>query len=295
VFLISPCHCHGNRLEESVAPADDIIAQGFILMDEMKTGRTSLMDVNSNLENYIDPVLYDLESDLFEPEGTILLDLSQQANGPILELGCGTGRITIPLAQRGIDITGIDFVPQMLGYARRKAGSLPINWVCADVRYFNFNNSYALIFSVGAVIQHLISRRDQEAMLARVHSHLATDGIFVIDAAFSNPASMVDIPAEKHWYSYSDDQGRDIRVLGTDKYDHIQQIWFQSFSRRRMELDGSESVHHVDLALRYFMPQEMEALLHYNGFQVIARYGDWIGNALTQEGAGQIYVCKKKA
>ena len=63
---------------------------------------------HSNLEDYEDPVLYDAQNDDFGADGSFYLALAQKVGGPMLELGCGTGRITIPLAQQGMEMTGLD-------------------------------------------------------------------------------------------------------------------------------------------------------------------------------------------
>ncbi len=72
------------------------------------------MKTNDNLSEYANPELYDLENQDFEPDGLFLLDFAKKLNGPVLEVGCGTGRITIPLAQNHMDITGLDVVPEMI-------------------------------------------------------------------------------------------------------------------------------------------------------------------------------------
>ena len=81
---------------------------------------------HTNLEDYDDPAIYDLENKNFEPDGPFYLSMAQQVNGSVLELGCGTGRVTIPLARNGIDITGLDIVRGMLARAKANAGELPI-------------------------------------------------------------------------------------------------------------------------------------------------------------------------
>jgi SAM-dependent methyltransferase len=81
---------------------------------------------HTNLEDYEDPVIYDDENKDFEPDWPFYLSLAQQVSGSVLEMGCGTGRVTIPLAQKGIDMTGLDIVPGMLARAQEKAGDLPI-------------------------------------------------------------------------------------------------------------------------------------------------------------------------
>lgn len=132
-------------------------------------------------------------------------------------------------------------------------------------------------------------------MLSRVREHLAPGGRFLVDAGFKQPKSMADTPEEQDWFSYTDTEGREVQVTGTDHYDHIQQIWHQTFYRRWQENDEPQSVGPIKLVLRYFMPQEMESLLSYNGFTVLSRHGDWTGNPLTGESHLQIYICKQRA
>ena len=254
------------------------------------------MTYNSNFDTYADPINYDLESGPYNPDSSILLELASQANGRILELGCGTGRITIPLAERGIEITALDILPHLLDYARNQAaksqvGELPIQWVCQDVRTFQLDANYPLIFAKGGVFNHLLARADQEAMLASVRQHLAPNGKFIIDIGFKRPNKMVEVPEEKDWYTFTDKDGRLIQVSGIDHYDHLQQIWYQTSTQHWQENGRTRQSKPIQLALRYIMPQEMEALLHYNGFKVLARYGDWQGNPLTEESYEQIYLC----
>ncbi|MCB0187439.1 MAG: class I SAM-dependent methyltransferase, partial [Caldilineaceae bacterium] len=76
-----------------------------------------------DLSAYADAVLDELASGEPQIDGTILLDLARQTPGPILELGCGYGRITIPLAQRGVqDLTGLELSAPSLAYARARTG-----------------------------------------------------------------------------------------------------------------------------------------------------------------------------
>ncbi|MBV7340002.1 class I SAM-dependent methyltransferase [Chloroflexi bacterium TSY] len=91
-----------------------------------------------DLSFYADAVIDEVVSGEPQIDGTILLDLARQVNGPILELGCGYGRITIPLAQRGVqDLTGLELSAPSLVHARARTGTLPIRWVEADVRDFH--------------------------------------------------------------------------------------------------------------------------------------------------------------
>lgn len=247
----------------------------------------------SILDTYEDPLAYDEELTPFKPEGTFLLDLAKQADN-VLEIGCGTGRVTIPLAQQNINITGLDLMPGMLDRAKAKAGDLPINWVCADMCDFDLGQQFDLIFTYGAVFQHLHTRLQQEAMLARVHQHLAPGGRFILDIGFRQPKTIKNVLEEQDWYTYTDPAGREIQVRGTDEFDLLKQVWLQTYTRYWQEDGQQKQSKPIRLSLRYFMPQEIEALLHYNGFTVLERYSDWQGNPLTEKGFMQLYVCEKR-
>ena len=248
---------------------------------------------HNNLEDYQDPVLYDLENVDFEPDGPFYLALAERYGSPILDLGCGTGRVTIPLAQRGHQITGLDIVPEMLELARRKAGDLPIQWVEADLRTFQLDQRYQLICSTGRVFLHLLGEPDQEAALARIREHLAPGGIFQVDAYYLHPERMKINKKEQDWYVYMDEEGREVRVSGTDDYDPDKQIKYETAIRRWVDESGKEITQRARLALRYYYPRQMEDLLQRNGFVIRERYGDWEFGPLREESRIMIYICQK--
>ena len=247
---------------------------------------------SSNLEEYADPELYDVENPDTGPAGPFFLALAQQLGGPALELGCGTGRLTIPLAQNGVNITGLDVMPGMLALARRKAQELPIRWVEADARTFQLGTQFRLIFDYSAAFQHVLERVDHEAILARVREHLDPEGRFVLVTLFPHPGLMTN-RAEHEWFSYTDPHGREVRVSGTVRYDRVRQLYHEDAIRRWRDEAGQEVVRLAPLARRLFFPQELEALLHYNGFTVLDRYGNWDHSPLTDESLLMIFVCQR--
>jgi SAM-dependent methyltransferase len=239
---------------------------------------------------YDHPNLYDLENRDFTPQGPFYLALAQQTGDPVLELGCGTGRITIPLARHGVAITGLDIVPGMLEQARRKAADLSIDWVEADARAFQLPSAFRLIYATAGAFQHMLERADQEALLARVRAHLAPDGLFAFDVGSSQVIG--DMPEEQPWFTYADERGGEVRVSGTCRYDVVRQVYTEAAYRRWQGADGQEVTHYAPLEMRFFYPQELEALLHYNGFTVMERYGDYDRGPLTAESRTMIYVCR---
>ena len=221
-------------------------------------------------------------------------DKIRQAQGPVLELGCGRGRVTIPLAQRGIEMTGLELSTPSLDYARQQSGALPIRWVEADVRDFHLGMDYALIFARGGVFSFMLTRFDQEAMLACVREHMNSKSQFMLDICYIPPDSMVETLDEVEWYTATDPQGRRLYVSGTDRYDHQRQVWIQTCTHRLDNADGEVIAPPWELTLRYQMPQEVEAILHYNGFKVVDRYADWEGTPVTEKRPAEIFICEKR-
>jgi len=226
-------------------------------------------------------------------DGTPFLKFVQQAQGPVLELGSGLGRYTIPLAERGIDITGVELSAPSLAYARQKAGKLPIHWVEADVRDFHLNQCFQLIFARGCVFDFMLTRQDQEAMLACVQEHLADNGQFMFDICVRLPSEMINKPEEVPWYSKTHPNGREIYFSGKTWYDYTQQHWIQVGYERWDEPTGELVRPPWELTLRYTMPQDIDTLLHYNGFKVVSAYAN-DGSEPTAEKLPGIFICEKR-
>jgi SAM-dependent methyltransferase len=99
--------------------------------------------------------------------------------GPVLELGCGTGNMAIPLARRGLDVTGLDRSPQMLRIARGKAPL--IDWRVADMTGFCLERRYSLVLSVFDTLNNLLDPELFAAAVRCVRRHLLPGGLFVFD------------------------------------------------------------------------------------------------------------------
>src|SRR5215472_8753627 len=136
--------------------------------------------VNSNL--YDHPALYDA---LF-PVGAHLpyyMELAQQASGDVLELACGTGQLTVPLASAGLPIVGLDLSPQMLNTARERAAAAKVSaeHLPGDMRNFDLGRRFALIFVARNSLLHLHSTGEILAAFATIKRHLAPGGTFAFD------------------------------------------------------------------------------------------------------------------
>ncbi len=117
--------------------------------------------VLDNLEEYNDPILYDKENEAYLAELPFLLEWASKTEGTIIDVACGTGRITIPLAKKGYKLIGVDIHKGMLEEAKRKSSELDldINWVEQDCTKMNLNLKSNLIYSVGNSFQHFLNKR----------------------------------------------------------------------------------------------------------------------------------------
>src|SRR5512142_868718 len=121
------------------------------------------------------------------PDAPFFVEMAKVTGGPVLELGSGTGRVLIPTARAGIDITGLDLSPHMLAVCRKKLAAEPeevqkrVMLVEGDMRSFELPGSFKLVTMPFRPFQHLLTVEDQLACLGCIHRHLADDGKVVVD------------------------------------------------------------------------------------------------------------------
>jgi SAM-dependent methyltransferase len=263
-----------------------------------------LIDHN-NLEEFADPDNYDIEDDS-DTGVAFYTALAQESGSPVLEIACGTGRVSIPIARLGFAVTGLDITPGMLARARSKSAGLPARWVEGDARTFDLGEPFRLIFLTGNAFQAFLTWADQAALLARMRAHLHNGGLFAFETR--NPrwpgqaahqtgeglfALLETRTEEEQGQSYIDHSGREVRVSRTQVYDPIAQILHWTSYRRWGEGDQAQTKI-TRIAVRYTFPQELAALLHYNGFAIIRQYGDWDLSPLSAASPSIISVCRKR-
>jgi SAM-dependent methyltransferase len=257
---------------------------------------------HNNLEEFADPVNYDQE-DSSDTGIAFYAALAQETGGPVLEIACGTGRVSIPIARLGFAVTGVDVVPGMVARARTKSVGLSTRWVVGDARTFDLGEQFRLIFLTGNAFQAFLTNTDQEALLQRVRAHLHKEGLFAFETR--NPLLPNSKPPEglfmtletrdeeEAWPSFIDANGREVHVSRTRVYDHVAQILHLTAYKRWHEGE-QEHTKGTRIALRYTFPQELAALLHYNGFTILRQYGDWNEEPLTATSPSIISVCRTR-
>jgi SAM-dependent methyltransferase len=249
---------------------------------------------HNNLEEFQDPANYDLEETAPSAERiAFYCDLASEVGGPVLEIACGTGIIALPVAQRGLAVTGLDLARPMLEHARSKAeqAQLAITFVEADGRQFDLGQQFRFIYLTGNAFQAFLRREDQEALFANVKRHLAPEGVFAFDTRNPTGHSLETTSEEEFWFRYTSVEGYEVAVSGTQEYDALAQILHWT-SYRRWHNGEQERTRITRIACRFTYPQELAALLHYNGLQIVQQYGNWQKEALEAGSSSIITLCR---
>ena len=214
---------------------------------------------------------------------------ARKYGSPILELACGIGRITLPIAQEGFKITGVDISEGMLQRAKEKAMEqhLTITWSKADIRNFTLYEKFNLIFLPFNSISHLQDLDSIAACFQAVKHHLAPDGRFILDIAnpkleFLLRESHIKYPVAEY---QSPDSHHAVIVSESSRYDRAQQI---NYITCYYKIGEKEFTH--ELNMRIFFPQELDALLKFNGFFIEAKYGDFHESSFSSSSERQILV-----
>jgi SAM-dependent methyltransferase len=217
--------------------------------------------------------------DLLYPESpnraTFWLDLAQTYGDPVLEIMSGTGSMAIPLALAGHDVTGVEMAEPMLAEAARKseAADVRVEWIRGDARAFDLGRRFRLVLLPSNSICHLLTRQDLEACLATVARHLEPDGRFALNVFVPSMPLLLRPPEEEQEFGgYVDpDSGEQVVMTHRSRYDADTQIKYHQLLRRvgdgPIEPDG-------ELTMRIYFPQELDALLWYNGFAIEHKYGE---------------------
>ncbi|WP_431157866.1 class I SAM-dependent methyltransferase [Winogradskyella poriferorum] len=217
--------------------------------------------------------------------------LTKRKNAKILELCCGTGRLTIPLAKAGCDISGLDFTSTMLNKAKEKALNqrLDIPFIEGDMRTFELNTTYDYIFIPFNSIHHLYNNEDVFKMLSAVKKHLNDDGKFIFDCF--NPNIKFISEGEKHLReisNYSTDDGRQVTIKEIMSYESASQI-------NRIDwhyyINGAfNSIQKLDM--RMFFPLELDEYIKRGGFKIVHKFGSFKEDPFSSVSEKQIFICQ---
>lgn len=229
--------------------------------------------------HYEDPDYYEKNYARRTDDVEFYVELAQKTRGPVLEYGCGTGRITLPMARAGATVLGVDQSAPMLARLKQRLAEAPaelrerVRVRAGDMRRLKLRERFALVICPFNTFLHLYEREDVEQFLARVREHLAPGGRLVIDVSFPDPDELTRKPERLYRtkpFVYPG-VGR-VRYGERFDYDGLRQILYVSCE---FEPVSGAPPFSMPLTHRQFFPRELEALLHYNGFTIERWVGDF--------------------
>lgn len=239
---------------------------------------------------YDDPKLYDLVVQP-GPCEAFYRDLARRTGGPILELACGTGRLTLPLAADGHDVVGVDASRAMLSTAAAKARAenLDVQLIHGDIRVVEIGRRFALVIVSCNSLAHLTSSEDLVAGLVNIERQLAPGGLLAFDIINPNINVLARGEAETVRLDVGPNPSAAVAIEEVAAYDPIQQIRISAW-RVHDPVVGDREI--APLRLRLIFPQELPLLLKTAGLELAARYGDFAGNPLTAASLNQICLAR---
>jgi SAM-dependent methyltransferase len=214
---------------------------------------------------------------VLEPTVQRLAELA--AGGRALEFAIGTGRVAVPLAARGVPVTGIELSRAMIARLREKADETAIPVVLGDMATTRAPGEYALVYLVYNTIGNLLTQAEQVQCFRNAAAHLSAGGRFVIELTVPELRAL---PPGRDATVFASAPG----YLGIDTYDVVDQLLTShhfTFGDGR-EARVSRSPH------RYIWPAELDLMGELAGFELESRHADWAGAALTADSRSHVSV-----
>lgn len=215
--------------------------------------------------------------DVLDPTVARLAELA--AGGRAIEFAIGTGRVAIPLAERGVPVTGIELSQPMIDQLRTKANEAAIPVLQGDMATTRAPGEYSLVYLVFNTISNLLTQPEQVECFRNAARHLTPGGRFVIELAVPD---LRTLPPGQPATIFKAEPG----YIGLDTYDVLEQRMVSHHFRFG---EGNEarlfrSPH------RYIWPAELDLMAQLAGFELESRHADWIGSSFTADSRSHVSV-----
>ena len=200
--------------------------------------------------------------------------------GRALELGIGTGRLALPLASRGVDVSGIDSSEAMVSKLRAKSGGDAIPVTIGDFADVDVDGRYSLIFVAYSTFFALLDAGTQQRCFERVADHLTPGGRFVIEAFVPDPSRFVR------------DQHLEVRHVGVESA--VLSVSRHDAATQRVDSllvrVSDDGVRTWPVRIRYSYPDELDAMSHSAGLRLEHRWGGWNREPFTDDSVKHVSV-----
>ena len=229
------------------------------------------------------------------------IEYAKEQNGEVLELGCGTGRVSLALARLGFRVTGLDLSNEMLEVFKQKLTAEPelkdkITLVHGNMANFSLNKKFALIIAPFRAFQALTNDNDINSSLKCIKEHLTGDGIFIVNVF--NPKQVMDqswcYPETVQWERLDEATGNHVvKKHWGDKIDTANQIIYPHFAYEVTDNNGSTSRYIEDIKLKYYYREQLQAALEKAGLKVKEQFGWYDKTTIEEKWREIIFVCRR--
>lgn len=245
--------------------------------------------------------LYDLRQRILERKDIpFYVEAARNACGPVLELGSGTGVVTIPIAQAGIEIWGLERSEPMITEFEKNRAALPepvrerLHLVKGDMASFELERKFALIIIPNSTF--ILLTEQQQSCLGCIHDHLDAGGTFIMEVVHGEhmDASWLDVKERLIGETRDPRTGRRVRQFAERReMDVDKRIFGTNLVFYVEQADGSEKRFADELLQRWYTEIEMRELLTSSGFEIIREMGHFDGRPIDQ-GRYMIFLCRKR-
>lgn len=264
-------------------------------------GSTSSIETQAVMVEYVDFAEYYDHDHVFTEDIGFYLDWACRCDGPILELGCGTGRVTLPLAEHGFRIHGVDVSANMLSICRDRVVEKDLDGrveLClADMAGFDLlRNDFSLAFAALRSFMHLQTQAEQLACLRRVYSHLRPGGHFIVDVIAPDLEQLSRKPNGQFVIRREFDLPNGHHVLRKQRlveHDVVGQVRHFEFLFEEFDAGGAlvrERL--VPLYMRYTFRYELQLLLERVGFEIVESFRDY--EQSPYDGTGDMILVSRR-
>ncbi|MEM0965130.1 MAG: class I SAM-dependent methyltransferase [Verrucomicrobiota bacterium] len=229
------------------------------------------------------------------------LELAKEIGGPVLELGCGTGRILLPIARAGIRITGLDVSEPMLTILKDKLADeedevrSKVDWVQDDIRTFRGLGRFPLVTVPFRAMQHMYTIDDQVNALVSAKESLSDDGLLAFDV-FNPKFDKIFSGVGEEFLDFEwNHDGRVVkRFFRKDSVDKIGMSFTGSFIFRTYEDEKVVNEEIDQIQMSFYTYPHLMALFRLAGLEVVENFGGFSKEALTAESPEMIFLLKRK-
>jgi len=243
---------------------------------------------------------YDYEQGSFTKDIPLYTGYAKKCKGEVLELGCGTGRILIPIAKENIRVTGLDISNEMLKLAREKVDKLDselkihVQLIQGDMAKFSMNKIFPFIFIAFRSFQSLMTKKEQGDCLECVYRHLKDNGIFILDLFAPRHDLLAQVNRSVYLGEFYDREN-DVYITrrAEDEYNLASQTLKEDRFYEWTDKQGMFHQQRWSFELSYLFRYEAEMLLEKHGLLIEHVFGDFDKSPYNYYSGEQIFVARK--